>query len=394
VNTPLVWPTREPEKIDSTALNELLLWAYDREYSDIFLTSDRAVYGSLSGNLHDLTRRRVMASELKLLLDTIHLRTSSTSLESHQDLDFSYEVKIERGRSARFRVNATSCIDASNVRLNGVDITFRVIPEKPPELSTLVDDPELLMTLERVSQLKGLVLVVGETGSGKTTLIAAVLDSILSCDSPRRRVVTWESPIEFMLSRSPRMRGYVVQSEVGRNLNTWGVAVRNLLRRKPDVVLVGEVRDAESMRGLLEVSRTGHLCYSTMHTNSVAAALLRFSEAFPADERSGVSVQLGDALRLVVHQRLLRRRGGGRIAVREWLEFDATVRDDVLAAPYADRQGIVAGWVERRGRSLEAETRRLHAAGLIEDSELAVILAEVGRADAVLALNLKDAADE
>lgn len=373
-----VWPNSEPEKLSAPVLNEALLWAYDRGYSDIFVSSDWPIYGSRNGVLRDLARRRVTTTELNLLLDEIYMRTASTSLQGQEDLDFAYEVQIARGRSARFRVNATAIVDAANVRLSGVDVTFRAIPEHPPMLREILEEPELLAVFERVKRLNGLVLVVGETGTGKTTLLAGMLDDILA-DEARRRVVTWEAPVEFVLARSPRRRGYVLQSEVGRHLRIWDQSVRNVLRRKPNVVLVGEVRDVESMRSLLEISRTGHLCFSTMHTNSVAAALSRFAGAFSAGERTGVSAQLVDSLRLIVHQRLLRRKDGGRVAVREWLEFDADVREEVQLTEYERRGEVVGRLVEARGHSLEAETRRLHTAGLVDDQELDVVLAEVGR---------------
>jgi len=173
----------------------------------------------------------------------------------------------------------------------------------------------------------GLVLIVGGTGTGKSTLLASMMDEML-----RRRpchLLTYESPIEFVLRSQS---GLVAQTEIPRDLASYADAVPNALRRAPDTIMVSETRDGETMRALSQFAQTGHGVYTTLHTDSVAGALPRAIEMFGPAERALIFAKLVDVLRGIVHQRLVPRVGGGRVAIREYLAFGPALREALLAS--------------------------------------------------------------
>ncbi len=221
------------------------------------------------------------------------------------EADLELDLAIEHRSGVRFRVNAFT-------NRAGPAAVFRVIPQGIPALAELGAPP----AVERVTVLqKGLVLVTGPTGSGKSTTLAALIDHINT--TAARHILTIEDPIEFT-HRSKR--SLINQREIGRDSRSFARALRSALREDPDVILVGELRDLETISLALTAAETGHLVLGTLHTTSAAKTIDRLIDVFPSADKAMVRTMLSGSLRAVIAQTLLRRRdGAGRVAAFEIL---------------------------------------------------------------------------
>ena len=229
------------------------------------------------------------------------------------DADFSYEIP----GVARFRCNLF-------MDRNGMGGVFRVIPYEIPMAEKLgLSKP--ILDLCHLS--KGLVVVTGPTGSGKSTTLAAMIDYINRNRSAH--IITIEDPIEFV---HPTRKCLINQREVGSHTDGFRQALRAALREDPDIVLVGEMRDLETVAIAIETAETGHLVFGTLHTNTAPSALDRMIDQFPTDRQSQVRVMLAESLRGVLAQTLCRRKGGGRVAALEVLFINAAVSNLIREA--------------------------------------------------------------
>ena len=314
--------------------DRFLAWATGSGVSDISLLPRAPVWVRLDGFWRATTRRAVSSDEIMELLDSMaRSPAASARIKGGEDLDFSYEIKIDRLKRQRFRVNATACRDGWGV---GANLVLRSIPAHPPEIGTLGLEPDLV---ENLFPPSGLVLVTGVMGSGKSTLLAACLRKII--EQGDRFTVTYEAPIEFDLMSLPSARGPVVQSEIPSQLRDFARAPKNSARRAADVILVGESRDQETLRSMIEAAEIGVAAYSTVHTRSVADTPARIINVFPIDEQPGIATTLIAAIRAIVQQRLVARHNGpGRVALREYLVFGEQERREMWDTP-PERLGIV-----------------------------------------------------
>jgi twitching motility protein PilT len=236
-------------------------------------------------------------------------------------------------------------------------LALRLVPRAIPSMEEL-GLPSVLGDF--AARHQGLVLVTGPTGSGKSTTLAAVIDRInvnRAC-----HIITIEDPIEYLHDHK---RSVVNQREVGTDTASFPAALRSALREDPDVLLVGEMRDLESIRFALTIAETGHLVFATLHTNDTAQALARIIDVFPAEQQAQVRVQLAAALTGIVYQRLLPRRGGGMIAAYEVLVADTAVRNLIKEGKtHQLRNSLVTG--QREGMvTLEQSLSALVQAGEI-----------------------------
>lgn len=353
----------EPALLSVEDLGGLAKWAHTNEFSDFCLTSSYCINGRIHGRWIELSKRKLSTIEISMLCDAIFMSTSSAQLKSGRDLDFAWDVPTTRGRSARFRVNVTSGIDHLNPNVDGVDVTFRRISEVPPVLSDVCNDQGLIAAFNRVKNQNGLVMLVGNTGTGKTTLVAGMLRNILADDS-RKRVITYEAPVEQLLGKSPDLKGFVVQVDIGRNLRSstdtgsdWHEVGRNSLRRAADVVFIAEVRDEVTMAGMLEAALSGQLVFTTLHVNSVAEVISRCLNMAIVEKLGQTRNALMSSVSLIVHQRLLPGVDGGRVPVREYLEFTQPIRDSLRSIPTDQLSREIAKLVEAHGQSLVQSAR-------------------------------------
>ncbi|MDR1040297.1 MAG: Flp pilus assembly complex ATPase component TadA, partial [Deltaproteobacteria bacterium] len=354
-------------------LEGLLLHLKGIGFSDLVLTSGSCASARVDGVWRRCSGRALHTAELASLLDSASGNAAASSIVlGGSDLDFGFEVPESRLSRIRFRANAAGVAAGWGT---GLALTFRLIPGAPPTLAELGCEPELASALFPEN---GLVLATGAMGSGKTTFLAAVMRGIV--ERGGRHVCTYESPVEFDLTPADSGHTPVEQSEIPRHLPDFLTAVRNLTRRAADAVLVGEVRDPETIRGVLEAAELGVACYATAHTRSVSAAPVRILNPFPPAEARGLAASLFSGLRCCVHQRLFPCPGGGRHAVREYLALDQPMRDELQRAGIGRSAALMEEMLEARGMPLERAVERDLAEGLVWPSALAAVRAERGRA--------------
>lgn len=271
----------------------------ERGGSDLHLTVNAPPASRVDGVLEALEDFPLDAAQVrKLVLDSMN-ETQRATLEDDWELDYALDV---RG-VGRFRGNAHFC------RQN-IEAVYRFIPEVIPDLSTLGHYP----VVEEICHLqRGLVLVTGITGSGKTTTLASMVQRIASLRSGT--IITLEDPIEFTHKHNSSL---IKQREIGRDTKSFARALRQCLRQDPDVIVVGELRDRESMQIALTAAETGHLVLSTLHTVDAPKSIERIMDVFPPDQQRQIASQLSNVLEAVICQRLLPRVDGpGRVLATE-----------------------------------------------------------------------------
>lgn len=365
------YPNEPRIRWEYSNINQLLLWGTERGMSDLLLRSGGPAWMRLHGMWTQVSQRPISADELLAALERLTKNNSVAAMirGGKKDYDFAHEIEAERGVRRRYRGNATPVADGY---ATGVRIVFRAIPSVPPSLAELGVEQQIR---DHVFPGNGLVLVTGVMGSGKTTLLAAILRDII--ERGGRNVVTYEAPIEFDFDTVPNPRGPVTQSTVPDHLETFLQATRNATRTAPDVVLIGESRDPETLRGMIESAEIGVAAYSTVHTRSVPETLSRIINVFSIEERSQVIATLISSLRLIISQRLLPRAdGSGRVAIREFLVFSAEIRETLLDTPPENLIRRAEALLHERGQSIQIAAKRLYDANTILHEDYLAILAE------------------
>ena len=277
--------------------------------SDLHLTAGQPPRLRIDGALRAMAEEQLLeASDTRRLAHSVLTLDQKRRFEENDDLDFSFAVP----ELARFRGNC--------FRQRGrVAMSIRHIPYNIASLNTLGLPPILNRLVERP---RGLVLVTGPTGSGKSTTLAAMVDSINR--QRQGHIITIEDPIEFI---HRHRRCIVNQREVGMDTPTFATALKHALRQDPDVILIGEMRDPETMKAALTIAETGHLVLATLHTNSAADSVNRVIDAFPSHRQTQVRTQLASVLEGVVTQILIPRAfGRGRVAAVEVMICTAAIR--------------------------------------------------------------------
>lgn len=282
-------------------INEFLRSMHMRKGSDLHVVAGDPPRMRVNGDLITLQNQTLDPEELKAELFSIMSEQSLQQFNMHDSSDFAHSIP----EVARFRVNVFR-------HLNGVGAVFRGIPSKALTLQEL-NMPKALMELSTAT--RGLILVTGKTGSGKSTTLAAVVDAIN--DSRQGHVLTIEDPIEFVHQRKLCLMS---QREIGIHTQSFADALHSALREDPDAILVGELRDLETMSIAMTAAEMGVLVMGTLHTNGAAATIDRVVNIFPSDKQDHVRNMLSTSLRGVVSQQLLKRKDGkGRVVALEIL---------------------------------------------------------------------------
>jgi twitching motility protein PilT len=302
---------------------ELLAFGVKNNASDLHLSAGLPPMIRVDGDMRRINLPPLEHKSVHALIYDIMNDKQRKDYEEFLETDFSFEIP----GIARFRVNAFN-------QKRGAAAVFRTIPSKVLTLDDL-QAPEIFKRIVDVA--RGLVLVTGPTGSGKSTTLAAMIDYLN--DREHAHILTIEDPIEFVhLSR----RCLVNQREVHRDTLGFSEALRSALRQDPDIILVGEMRDLETIRLALTAAETGHLVFGTLHTSSAAKTIDRIVDVFPAAEKTMVRSMLSESLRSVVSQALLKKTGGGRIAAHEIMigtpAIRNLIREDKIAQMYSSIQ--------------------------------------------------------
>lgn len=357
----------EPTRLTPESTDQILMHCVNHGASDITIQSGEPIVAEIYGRLHKVTKRKIANTEVSDILNTMYGPNATTLIMSGKDIDTHYEIKPNRTDRFRFRINGTGCQVEGH---DGIQITARTIPTDPPKLETM-NLPQPL--LDAISPEQGVVYVTGATGSGKSTLLAAIIRSITENPESHRKILTYEAPIEFVFDNVEKISSLVSQSEIPRHLPSFAAGVRNALRRKPRLILVGEARDIETIGAVMEAAMTGHPVYTTLHSNSVAETIRRLVVTFPAEERQGRTIDLIETVRVVISQRLVPTVDGKRVALREYLIFNENIRDTLLETDILQLTHVVRKLVREFGCSIQADAEQKFKSGMITERQYNII---------------------
>ncbi len=282
-------------------INKLFTEAQQAEASDVHLVSGLKPYFRIHGSL--ISQENWPEMDGSSIAATIRTTMTDEQWEKCQtdlNLDYSYEV----AGVSRFRMNA-------HFEKTNMGLVARLIPTDIPTMENLALPP-VMMELTR--SINGLVLVTGPTGSGKSTTLAAMINQINAVEDVH--IITLEDPIEFVYHSN---KSIVRQRQLFTDVHSFDDGLKTVLRQDPDVVLLGEMRDLETIKAALTIAETGHLVFATLHTNSAPESIDRIVDVFPPHQQSQIRTQLATTLNAVVSQLLIPKVGGGRIATREIL---------------------------------------------------------------------------
>ena len=358
--------SKVPVHIDKGCLDTMLFEAARQGVDDVILRAETKIYAKFDGYYYPMTGRSLREEEVKRILTIITgLDSSFIKVQSGSPVDNMAYVSAQRQESAvnhiRWRINATACLGLDGAS-DTVDITMRKIPSQPIALEKIGLPHYLCLPDGGLFPSTGLVLISGETGSGKTNTLASIIAKI-GAKEPSLRILSYEQPIEFDWRSFPGMKASVSQTSIGEGsmIRSWDDAVPNALRRNPDVIVVGEVRTRTEMKNLVTAARTGHSVYSTVHADCVASTVNRLINTFPADEQENFVEGLLSSLKLVIHQRLVKSKGGGRVLIVEYLVFTKSIRQALIGVAIKDIPNLLDGLVETEGLSFVADIKSKRA---------------------------------
>ncbi len=367
----LTWP-EEPPRFIEDMVDPFLLWCVKQGAADITIQSDRQPYNEIHGHLYPGTVRKIDAADMAVFLAKIYGPEALARLASGKDLDVSYEIRPDRYTRIRFRVNITAILSKGR---DAAQITMRVLPSEPPTMKDLKIEREII---EAWAPRQGIVIVTGPTGSGKTTLLAAGNRLLLERPQGCGKMLTYESPIEYVYDAINSPRSLVAQSEIPRHLPSFAAGIRNSLRRKPEIILVGESRDRETINASIEAAQTGHAVYTTTHTLGVANTVQRMLSTYEMNEREERAVALMETLRLIVTQALVPRVQGGRIGVREWMKFPEEVREKLMDMHFTKWPPEIQRMINQYGRTMQRSAEIVFEAGIIDRRHYLLLSASTG----------------
>lgn len=290
-------------------IQEMMAQVIQQNASDLHLVVGTPPVLRVHGKLFAIEGQPALSKQdtESLLMNVLEPEQQGVFL-GNKEVDFSYQY----GEYGRFRVNAY-------YQKGGISLAFRLIPNKIRTIEEL-GLPPVLHDLTKLKQ--GLVLVTGPTGHGKSTTLASMIDEINRTRA--ENILTIEDPIEFVYEP---VRSIISQRELHTDTYSWDAALRSALREDPDVVLVGEMRDHETIASTITIAETGHLVFATLHTNSASQTVDRMIDVFPAAQQAQIRSQLAMSLQAIVSQRLLPSQSGGRVVALEVLVANSAVRN-------------------------------------------------------------------
>lgn len=301
---------------------ELLAFSHKNKASDLHISAGLPPMIRVDGEMKRINLP-VVDSEtvLKMIFDIMNDQQRK-NYEEELEVDFSFEIP----NVARFRVNAFN-------QDRGPAAVFRTIPSVVLSLDDL-GAPDIFREL--VMKPRGLVLVTGPTGSGKSTTLAGMVDYVN--EKQRSHILTVEDPIEFVHQSK---KSLINQRELHKNTHSFDNALKSALREDPDVILVGELRDLETIRLAMTAAETGHLVLATLHTSSAPKTIDRIVDVFPAEEKSMVRAMLSESIQAVISQTLLKKVGGGRVAAHEIMVGTPAIRNLIREAKIAQMYSMI-----------------------------------------------------
>ena len=328
-------------------ITDLLAFSVNQGASDLHLSAGVEPMLRIDGEVRRSGLPELAPGEVCELIHSVMSDTQRLAFESHHEADFSYAVP----GLGRFRVNVFE-------QQRGPGAVFRRIAETVPSLESL----GLGDVFSQLCQAPhGLVLVTGATGSGKTTTLAAMIDHLNR--TRQRHILTLEDPIEFI---HPPRQSLISQREVHRHTHSFAAALRSAMREDPDVIMLGEMRDLDTIRLALTAAETGHLVFATLHTSSAAKTIDRMVDVFPGDEKAMVRAMLSESLLAVVSQTLVKKAGGGRVAAHEIMLATPAIRHLIRENKVAQMVSAIQTGAAVGMQTLEMGLNRLREQGLTQ----------------------------
>jgi twitching motility protein PilT len=331
-------------------IQELLNFSVQQRASDLHITAGLPPLIRVDGDIRRINVEPMDHKTVHGLIYEIMNDKQRKNYEADLESDFSFEVP----GLARFRVNAF-------MQNRGAAAVFRTIPSKVLSMEQLgMGD-----VFRKISDSpRGLVCITGPTGSGKSTTLAAMIDYINS--NHYHHILTIEDPIEFVHESKKCL---INQREVHRDTHGFNEALRSALREDPDIIMVGELRDLETIRLALTAAETGHLVFGTLHTTSAAKTIDRIVDVFPAEEKEMVRAMLSESLQAVVSQTLLKKVGGGRVAAHEIMIGTPAIRNLIREAKIAQMYSAIQTGSQLGMQTLDQCLKTLVSMGLVDRNE-------------------------
>jgi twitching motility protein PilT len=329
---------------------QLLTFAVKQGASDLHLSAGVEPMIRVDGDVKRINLPPLDHKQVHAMIYDIMNDRQRKDYDEFFETDFSFEIP----GLARFRVNAFT-------QSRGSGAVFRTIPSKILSLEDLGAPPIFKQIAEYP---RGVVLVTGPTGSGKSTTLAAIVNHIN--ENEYGHILTVEDPIEFV---HPSKKCLINQREVHRDTLGFNEALRSALREDPDVILVGELRDLETIRLALSAAETGHLVFGTLHTSSAAKTVDRIVDVFPAAEKEMVRSMLSESLRAVISQTLMKKNGGGRVAAHEIMLGNPAIRNLIRENKVAQMYSAIQTGGKEGMQTLDQNLKDLVRRGLVSSSE-------------------------
>lgn len=330
------------------AIDDLLREAQEYGASDVHISNGRTPFFRIDGKLAPVGDKPVDPQELSQMMDHL-LNTNEQhkkTLERDRQVDFSYGL----GGTARFRVNIF-------YHVGQLASALRLIPSNIQTIQELNLPPQIL----QFAELKqGFVLVVGPAGHGKSTTLASLIEYVNQ--HRREHVITIEDPIEYLFTDK---QAIIDQREVGNDAPSFAEAIRVTLRQDPNIIMIGEIRDQESMQTALTVAETGHLVFATLHTNDAGQTIERIIDSFPPEQQQQVRSQLANALSGVISQRLLPWASGGRIPAVEIMMATTAIRNVIREGNVHQVAGIIQTSSDVGMQTMDSSLQALVDAGAV-----------------------------
>ena len=333
-------------------ISQLLAFSVKQGASDLHLSAGLPPMIRVDGDIRRINLPSMEDKEVFDLIYDIMTDRQRRDFDEHLETDFSFEIS----GLARFRVNAYN-------QNRGAAAVFRTIPADVLSLEDLEAPP---IFREIASLPRGLVLVTGPTGSGKSTTLAAMVNH--KNETELGHILTIEDPIEFVHSSRKCL---VNQREISRDTHSFSAALRSALREDPDTILVGELRDLETIRLALTAAETGHLVLGTLHTSSAAKTIDRVIDVFPGEEKEMVRAMLSESLRAVISQTLLKKKPRGRLAAHEIMMGTPAIRNLIREGKTAQMYSAIQTGQQAGMQTLDQCLQRLVQRGMVDREEAA-----------------------
>ena len=351
-----------PLSLENLQLADVLRAAAERGASDVLLAADAPPMIRVAGDLEPAMSEPLTPEIVEDLCRQIMSEKDLQEMRSHQDADFSHSF----ADVGRFRLNV-------HMQKGSFAAAIRFIATDVPQFHQLNLPP----AIEELTKLKnGLVLVTGQTGSGKSTTLAAIIEHINQRDA--KHIITLEDPVEFQFDHG---RSLLEQREVGRDCPSFESGLKHILRQDPDVILVGELRDLNTIRCALQAAETGHLVFATLHTSTAPGAIDRIVEVFPADEQAQIRSHLGECLKAAVNQRLLKKIGGGRVCAMEIMIVTRAIATNIREGTAHLIPGMMSVNRKVGMQTMEQALKELELNNQITEAEAADHLQELSARD-------------